>query len=310
MNDRTLRRHRALASLAIAALSVLVLGMVPNASAGGPYPGALAAMSSRSVAIKGLQDSFHLAASNGYTVTVYGAPNQGSSASVSLTASHPHGTATYLADSSKAATATSTEIKASFDRYGTVNVKFHPQRTKTASPPAGCTGKKAKEETGVWKGTITFKGESGYTSVNAGSAKGRVIWPDWRCTDTGKPSTILSAYEPPPGGIGPAPLEFTAIKPDASSTARFTASTFEYNFGSGGGVAIMRSAFVNAPATSTFTFNQGLTAATAKPPAPFSGSGQYSQGKWSGALTANFPGRSHVSLAGPDWKASLKHGSA
>jgi len=301
--------HRRLGSGVVLAGALIMLALAVAPSAIASLTSQRAVDPARSgYTIKGLQDSITLSGSNGYAIGVTGQPVKGSSASVSLTASNPHGNATYLADSGSTATVTAKAVKASFDQFGKVNVKFHAKRTKMAKPPKGCTGKKAKEKVGTFKGTIKFKGEGNYTSVNAKSAKGTVVSPKWHCHNGAtKPATILDAYQPTQ--IGPAPLQFTAIKRNSSSKASFLASTFEYKFGSGGSVGITRGVFVNAPASSTFSFNPGLTSANVNPPAPFSGSAQFASGKWTGSLKASFPGRSNVGLTGSDWKASLTHGS-
>ncbi len=235
-------------------------------------------------------DTLALSGSHGYTVSAVG--NAGDAGTVAVTAARRGGAASY----SRSGTATAKRMSVDLGRFGRVKVRFRPQRTVKRAPPRHCRGPKEKVVKGVFKGTIRFKGEGGYTRVNARRAHGAVNYPaDWRCHfPKAPPATVLAAAS--------GDTSFVATEPDGGSTASFSATRRERS----GAVSIYRSLTASAPA-SAFTFDSSLATAHVDPPSPFAGEGTYSaaSGRLSGDLTAAFPGRAGVRLAGP---ATLTHG--
>jgi hypothetical protein len=191
--------------------------------------------------------------------------------------------------------ATARVMRLDLGRFGEVHVRFHARRTKMVPPPRGCTGPKAKEKIGIWRGKIRFKGEHRYTTARATEARGKVFFPvDLNCHG-GKlhAVTSLSAYKG-------TTTDFAATRLKGSSKTTFTA----LDFGPVEAVTITRSVELTAPA-STFTFNDALTRAHVKPPWPFSGTGDFaSPSSWTGPLMVRFPGK-RVALTGAGWTASL-----
>jgi hypothetical protein len=64
--------------------------------------------------------------------------------------------------------------------------------------------------------------------------------------------------------------------------------------------------------TRSFVFEDNLRSATVEPPAPFSGSASFERATkgrktWTGDLSASFPGRAGVPLAGPKFESVLSH---
>lgn len=223
-------------------------------------------------------------------------------------------------------TAAGGEIEADFGRFGRVAVSFEPHGKPQPTPPfPGCSGKPMITRPGVFRGKIRFRGEGGFTSVDADGAHGTITTsPPWHCTGK-KPES------PPKGGGGEAGEEdpdlgaflfarcgealFFAgggrssskpapVFPDDRAFTLFGASAEERV----GPVTIERGIFA-AGSGGAFSFDDALTTATVRPPPPFHGKAVYSldaagKPRWTGGLTASFIGRD-VAMAGPDFGVRL-----
>ncbi len=250
-----------------------------------------------------LQASFKLKGSHHYGISGLANP-----VFATLTTSRGHGLAQYGARNGQdAGFGSAKRMVMDMGSRGGYDLRFHAKKTKMIDPPKGCTGKQAKARIGVWKGQIKFRGEGGYTSVDATRARGRVV-PEhslWHCGHQVKGTQLFVVGGPPPP-----PIQFTAFKPDQGSTASFTATSSETVPATGATVTVSRQVAVNGT-SGQFVLTPGKTGAYVYPPAPFSGTGRYSKvdSSWSGSLTVDFPGEPNFALHGPsDWGGSLGHG--
>jgi hypothetical protein len=278
--------------------------------------------------------SFSFAASKGYEIVVEGAestvflsvfrPGALSSQSASGRASGvTHGPSsfgaaitTYIARGEVSAGG----IRAVFADLGRVAVHFHPSRR--AASAGGCKGASTSLIPGVFRGEIDFEGEGGYTSAHLHRVRGlvrligasrcsRPLTRSPRSSRTSRPvskpaQTQITAIEAEWKSALRATL-FSAVT-DRAHTARFLAATEQ----SSGQVAVYRLALAFAP-SQTFIFNSALSSASLTPPAPFSGTGSFSQGEagtrsWAGTLAVSFPGAEDTPLAGPQFTSHLTSG--
>jgi hypothetical protein len=65
-------------------------------------------------------------------------------------------------------------IKASLGKLGRIDMRFVGDSKKEEAPPEFCTGGKTRSERGHWVGHFVFRGEQGYTQVDARRASGTV----------------------------------------------------------------------------------------------------------------------------------------
>jgi hypothetical protein len=191
---------------------------------------------------------------------------------------------------------------------GRVKLRFHRQRKRNVSFPH-CSGHIVRR-IGVFTGKIRFHGERGYTRVRARRAHGTVEVPrNLHCRfgrggGSGGPTfheTQLDASNDPSDLSRY--TDFFADKSRDSDTSFFLADETDIH----GQLFIDRFAWANAP-RSAFTFAPDLSSAHVEPPAPFSGSADFSAPhQWTGSLSVSLPGAGEVPLSGPDFSASLRH---
>lgn len=181
---------------------------------------------------------------------------------------------------------------------GRVKVRFHGRRKGEFSIPH-CTGHIVRRF-GVFVGTIRFHGERGYTRVRSHRARGTVDVPrHMHCHGGGGGvvhATQLDARTE--SGL----TEFVASRRRNAQTNFFLATESEDR----GQLFITRVVWTSAPKP-TFEFASDLSSAHVKPPAPFSGSADFSApDQWTGSLAVSFPGFGEVPLTGDDFSASLQ----
>jgi len=200
-------------------------------------------------------------------------------------------------------TGTGKRIKANFGKFGKIDVRFKKKGKARKYRPRSCTGRAAKRQPGVWRGTIKFKGEKGYTKVNAKKARGNVIkGGDLTCDIPGitQPTVWLFAERDRPQGD----LEFEAFKLRDNPSARpdFRATSRERN----GKVKITRTVSLRGQ-PGQFTFTISPYSGVVQPPSPFKGSGTYSSssGSWTGNLRVKFPGTNAIALTGSGFSAGM-----
>lgn len=185
-----------------------------------------------------------------------------------------------------------------FGKLGQIDVRFRSKRTVHRR----CGGAKIKKEIGTWAGTIRFRGEHGYTSVNAGHAKGAVehIQRPWKCNSPhgvsgGDPLVELDGE----GSADPGAVDFRAESHGVGSSTHVFASLFEDK----GKAWRTRSVKLTGP-ESAFTYASDLSSAHLAPPQPFSGSADFTRGEqpnpdtWTGSLAVHLPGKKVVPLTG------------
>jgi hypothetical protein len=196
----------------------------------------------------------------------------------------------------------SKRIQGGFGKFGHIDVRFHVRKERKFRFEPDCTP--IREQIGIFKGRIHFRGEQGYTQVDSRRSKGRVFFPHPVHCDGGggggggggdhgtellaqKGSTLFDVDKPK--GI---PIVFFLALTDAQKRQ----------------VLIDRFAFRFAD-KSEFTFDQGLTTAHVEPGgSAFSGAADFTAPHdWLGPLTRSFPGAPDLPLAGPDFTARLRH---
>lgn len=209
----------------------------------------------------------------------------------------------------RAASADPRRVEAQLGQLGRISVAFHPSgrsrvTTLGVADEAGC-GRPARivRRLGTFRGTVVFRGEDGYTSVEATSAPGSVGTPLPGCA-------VASRLRPGDSGGAPGAV-LTAVhrRAGARFEARTTASgvafaaTWRERLG---GVVVSRRAYAGAP-RAAFAFGSDLTWARVTPPAPFSGTARFGAAgaaSWTGSLRATFAGGT-IPLTGSGFRASL-----
>lgn len=261
---------------------------------------------------------FTLNGSNGYKITVSGDPGGGKD-SVQLSADGPSGEAVYLTSGK----VSSNQIEARFGKLGIVSVRFRPSgRQRRVKVPRKCFPRRPPVVTsrlGSFVGRIRFRGEHGYTRVSVRGAKGGVGDP------LANTPTKLSCEFRESAGERKRELESVSLDATApSGDVSFSASRLfghrspgvlpgkpaapgDYLFlvASGereGRMLIFRSAgALGGP--EEFSFDDALTSATVRPPAPFTGTGNFVRNAdgstgWTGDLAVPLPGLGVVDLTG------------
>lgn len=208
---------------------------------------------------------------------------------------------------------TGTKIEATLGGVGRITVRFHP-RGKPRIASINCNrSAKLSYQPGVWVGRIEFEGEEGFTRVEARSAK-QVVWPFLliACPYISEPEEL--GPELPGARLGAVwrskshAVGLEAITNHPEGQFKLSASIEEQR----GQLHILRIARGVYPGTG-FGFDSPLTTATLQPPSPFfSGTATYrrsaeGQGRWTGDLSVDLPGRSNVSLTGVRFHTSLEH---
>jgi hypothetical protein len=251
---------------------------------------------------------FSLHASNGYKIFVGRSHRE-----VTLIAFHPRtfASAVYTVRGRSSAE----RIDANFGKLGRISVGLRTKRVRRTPLGKGCSGSPPTTRFGVFTGTIRFRGEGGYTSVDARGARGRV---DSRIRETCPFSPFRSRTLAGSGRRHPPELEASEGRrrgfgaeallrsKKGEDSILFEAVTLERR----GRIEIFRTVTaVGGPASLSFADN--LSTATARPPEPFQGEATFERGQnggasWSGTLSASFPGRDDVPLAGPRFAARLR----
>jgi hypothetical protein len=219
-------------------------------------------------------------------------------------------------------------IAADLGPLGRIDVRFAPSgETKTVHVPRGdhrrpgCRfPRRLVRSLGAFTGTISFRGENGFTSVEATQVQGSV-GPSARPRCDGEPTALRLAPAPERRRVEnvwlAADTVLAAVDHSSPETASFT---IFFAYASDGdvryavdriespqpGLMILRSAVVIAP-RSTFSHPGDLTSATLRPPAPFSGEATFSarRQRLSGDLAVRFPGTPPQPLTGPEFETRL-----
>jgi hypothetical protein len=306
------RRAAARCGLAAAALAI-ACALLPSAASAAPSP-------APTVGFHFKRGRYDLSVGNlGQTIFLAvetGALNSGK---------HVAGT-TYVAHG----TATEGRLQASFGELGEISMHFRPAKNRTwVKPDRNCRGLgQFMVRHGVWEGTLRFRGEGGYLSLDLHRVRGTVETIAPQCRDASGESSALPRPAADPRsqplirpsqeaslgkevpvlqarwrhGVGAA--EFVGGAGREGST--FFVSTEEAR----GSVAIFRSARAEGEPKAVRADN-ALTRADLKPPSPFHGTGRYRAAAdgsktWSGGLSVSFPGAPRYELTGDPFESTLE----
>lgn len=220
---------------------------------------------------------------------------------------------------------THSRIEANLGDLGRISVGFR-RRVKEGGEPfdnGRCKGRQRTNEKGVFVGTIEIHGELDFADASAVRASGN-RFREFRtvCRRRGR---ALASAGPFPG----APLgRIAAVARAPDFATNFSALTripdikpgptwefFAWRRETAGRIKVSRE--VHKPSYSGVTESAPgalPVTATVAPPAPFSGSADFSQSpglpaSWSGLLAVELPGAGVVPLTGPDFAAALCRGS-
>lgn len=252
---------------------------------------------------------FTLPASNGYTLQV---ETEGTLTHISVWRGSREDATTYdVSDSVEG-----NEIEADLGALGRIEGRFEPSGA-WRTVRVGGSHCRLPRQLGIFNGTISFRGENDYASVDTTSAAG-MSGPSPRSGCRG--ATIGSAHSPP--------LERRAVERvwavgDAamiSRTSTASSSTLLVVYREGRAthcfvsrvevveprLAIFRRAVITG-SRSIFSYTHTLRSATLAPPAPFSGEATYSarRHRLIGSLAVQFPGLPPQSLAGTGFETKI-----
>lgn len=257
----------------------------------------------------GYSVTFQLEGSNGYSVGIYAYSDPLEERErIGIGAAREKAGAFYSAP----VRLTDTTIKADLGSLGRVDLHLNPSgRQKTIR--LKCSGGDTfTYEPGVYEGILEFKGEEGFTSIRETQVPLRPLLTGFCGGGNGYgesrgPGEVGARIRGISFAHGRA-LSFQVNKNHARSRAIFTAEIRERR----DKVLIHRTVEGVAPANA-FRFDPNLETARLSLPAPFSGSATLTRSPdsysplWNGNLALDFPGRSHVPLAGPQMHVSLVH---
>lgn len=230
-------------------------------------------------------------------------------------------------------------IKASFGRFGTVDLTFKGGRPKPVGGNGRCKGKAPVRRSGVLVGEIRFHGKRGSIAASTGRVKAtstrsfRRVCKEGSGYAEGAGVTFLPrrALEVTAEGEGEAEeatadvlqararsghrlVEFDAIRLSGPLPALnlVIASVVERL----GPVTVVELATPNPKAAAVSFSPEGSDpeTATATPPSPFAGKGTYRHAKgspatWTGSLRVRLPGSGLVHLTGKAFSARVCHGT-
>jgi hypothetical protein len=253
---------------------------------------------------------FDLMGSNGYRVDVTAFDN-----ATSLLATKGKAEASYEVGGGLTA---DNGIEAKFPGVGKISVKFKPSGpARKVHPERGCKGRDELIREGVFRGTIEFEGEGGFTKVEVGSVRGTVYesfkevcrfgpGPD---PYTDSQFTRLDATSK----HGSEDLDFSASTLVSHSKPKFTFATIEAILGfQRQGMSVERtvSSFGHVSLLKLTGPGDSLQSALVTPPPPFTGTGSFqltskTSATWTGTLSVELPGTGPINLAGPEFSPSL-----
>lgn len=223
-------------------------------------------------------------------------------------------------------------INARFGDLGKISVRFRGKPFSFGFPgdkegKRRCRGRRSESESGLFHGTIRFRGENGFTQLNSKHVRGFMDRYYRRVCrrDPDEDSSFATALK---RLIDLLPV--TTLRANARverTNVRFEAAAIDFRplLGPGVGLAYTISAqtvewdrgmrltrSVSAEGDDgSFLFRRGRKAprtATVAPPKPFVGTAKYrkepgSPGSWVGSLAARLPGAGLAAMTGPDFRA-------
>ena len=231
---------------------------------------------------------------------------------VQLTASKGNTSAIYIDRSAKAP---ADRIMARFPGLGEISLRFHPTAEVQELPPF-CRGRPPTKQAGIFRGTIRFKGERGFTQVVASRVRGYMYHSFkevCRRSESGLFDDPVSGYSLTAtarshGGE----VSFNAFRSTEDSMTQGDTHYSVVMSERRSGMIIGRTAFVRA-SPNTYVVEGPSTqpdSATVAPPAPFSGDASFHwisgmTAEWSGSLSVELPGAGIVPLTGAPFKSEI-----
>jgi hypothetical protein len=251
--------------------------------------------------------AFRVDASNGYEIlALANSQRADGSGEIVLFVTRRNAGVVYVAP----AELTATRVEADLGRLGEVSLDVVPSgRTRRLHSRCGEEGRETITfEPQSYRGNFEFHGEEGFTEATSTSPTEYTrFFVDLFCFGSSRgemPGPML------PGARlrlrshrGASRLSLQANKNRPGARTRLEVETHEMRQG----IAISRSRTVWA-GSGAFDFDPLLRTATLAPPAPFSGRAEFyreAANRWSGDLTVDLPGRSHVHLTGSSIDATL-----
>jgi hypothetical protein len=218
-------------------------------------------------------------------------------------------------------------IRARFGSLGAFSLRFRPNgRVRRGDPQPGCEGRPSVSEYGRFVGRASFHGENGFIDFTRGGGAGLIIRTSTmickRTVAVESSRKSLRAYVAPPyffATDGDLALLYATSHRHGRYVGVIAGHVEESPPGadlsvevieSRPAMAIGRYASVSEVPGTLLTSLPGVHPASAvlDPPAPFYGSGSYSEGagagEWSGSLGVELPGLK-LSLTGPEFHTRL-----
>lgn len=234
---------------------------------------------------------------------------------VELTASNGNTAAIYVVRAAKLPT---DKIEATFPGVGEVSVRFYPSG-RVHHEPAFCRGRPSLRQNGIFRGTIRFEGEQGFTRIDVGNAPGFVFRSFKEvCKEGsgGSDSEVIRGYSLTERARSEGRTTvFTATKSGDALSLDRSASYFVSQWEGRHGMLSARVALAHAD-RDTFAIGGSPfrpESATLTPPSPFSGTASFQASpgalaKWEGTLAVELPGVGNVPLTGPQFRPELCRG--
>jgi hypothetical protein len=207
--------------------------------------------------------------------------------------------------------ATPERLQATFGNLGKVSMRFRESRNRTwAGKRRNCRGsQRFVKRRGVFVGSLRFKGEDGYISLQTKRAKGSVVTVAKKCLrkrGPRRPVAQQSSHQAVLLALARDGVDFTGFLTVGGRRTTFLATHEEVR----GSIAILRVAIVRNRQDPVWV-NEEVTRARVTPPAPFHGTGRYKAAPdgstaWLGNLSVNFPGVPRFPLAGPGFEPLLE----
>jgi hypothetical protein len=206
-------------------------------------------------------------------------------------------------------------LQATFGSFGKVSMRFRQSKNRTWSGKRrDCRGAdRFVKRRGVFIGSLEFRGEDGYVSVDVNRAKGAVVTPAAKCLPRQKPAPpraqSSSIFDEPSPALfatswnGVDKTSFLALE------LKEKTASLVIDEETRGKLAIVRIALARKPGP--LSVNEAATSAHLSPPAPFHGTGHYAAAPdgsttWTGDLTVDFPDRPRFPLTGPQFEVLLE----
>jgi hypothetical protein len=279
--------------------------------------------------------SFELKGTNGYWVEVTAEREAGEKrATVTVTARHdrPKVESTGVSYTVEGPMSWRGGFAANLPGLGRIQVGFDQKRVRKTAEHGGpvCTNSTETFREGTFRGTISFRGEGGFTTVHGTRTSGYVkearrrvckeIEGGWFEEGTGEPKSALLSVDGPEAPGSPTVDFSTSGYPESeppTTSGGIPEVTFAATYSTEKrGIQIL--GFTYLDTVSNYFRVPGpvgvIDDATVTPPAPFSGTGTYhvespTAAAWTGDLTVRFPGAiGTVPLTGEGFTACLCEG--